>query len=132
MIMVSSLLTYLTSLPISFGAATCTADDHLFNIIPSWYEYLDLQLVNGNCEVVNFKVPEDFLPVGLAIVDMLLRLGGLAAMIGIIAAGVGYITAGGDATKAATARRRIYNALIGLAIVFVAAGFVAFVGNYLV
>jgi Type IV secretion system pilin len=130
--MMFSVFTFITSQPAIFGAAACNPDDHLFKIIPSWYEYLNLQTINGSCEIVNFKVPEDFLPVGLAIVDMLLRLGGLAAMIAIIAAGVGYITAGGDASKAASARRRIYNGLIGLAIVFVAAGFVAFIGNYLV
>lgn len=110
--------------------ATCSTGATFF-FLPAWYEFLQVGMVNGSCEVVNFKVPGDFLAVGLAIVDMLLRLGGLAATIAIIASGVGYITAGGDVQKVASARKRIYNGLIGLAIVFVASAFVAFLGNYL-
>jgi hypothetical protein len=120
---------YSAYLPYAPFARTCS-DKSSFFFIPVWYKYLPVTDTNNVCSVV-FNVPDDFLPVGLAIVEMLLRLGGLAATISIIIAGVGYITAGGDAQKAASARRRIVNSLVGLAIVFVASGFVAFVGNRL-
>jgi type IV secretory pathway VirB2 component (pilin) len=62
---------------------------------------------------------------------MLIRLAGLVAVVMVIFAGVSYMTAQGNAEKAASARRRIYQSLIGLVIVFVAAGFVSFIGNKL-
>ncbi|MBI4034316.1 hypothetical protein HY380_00285 [Candidatus Saccharibacteria bacterium] len=76
-------------------------------------------------------MPGDIWLIGLAIIDMLLRVAGFIAIISIIAAGVSYITAGGSVEKTASARKRIYNALIGLGIVFAASGFVAFIGNKL-
>lgn len=118
--------------PALFAVSATCADKPFFFFIPRWYEYLPTPAADfgGGCDIV-FKVPDGFLLVGLAIVDMLLRLGGLVATFAIIVAGVGYITAGGDAQKAASARRRIYNGVIGLVIVFVATGLVAFLGNYL-
>lgn len=120
---------YVAYLPLAPFARTCS-DKSSFFFIPVWYKYLTVTETGQVCNVV-FKVPDDLLPVGLVIVEMLLRLGGLAATISIIIAGVSYITAGGDAQKAASARKRIINSLVGLAIVFVASGFVAFVGNRL-
>ena len=115
----------------SFFAAACSAKATFF-FIPAWYEYLKVaQDTTGACAVQNFKFPDDLLPVGLAVVDMLVRLGGFVAIVSIIIAGVTYMSSGGDAQKAASARKRIYNSLIGLVIVFVAAGVIAFIGNSL-
>lgn len=111
-----------------FAAATC---DHSFFFIPNWWEFLKEQpKVASDCSIT-FTFPGDILPVSLAIVDMLLRVAGLVAIISIIIAGIGYITAAGDVQKTASARKRIYNSLIGLAIVAIASGFVAFIGNSL-
>lgn len=101
-----------------------------FFFLPPWWEYIDPQKIKANC-TIDVQVPNDILPIGLAIVDMLLRVAGLIAIISIIIAGVAYITAGGAVEKTASARKRIYNALIGLAIVAVASGAVAFIGNKL-
>ncbi len=115
----------------SIFAQACSPDN-LFFFIPAWYKYLELgQSASGGCEVVNFDVPMDFLAVGLAIIDMLTRLAGLVIVVVVIAAGVSYITSQGNAEKATGARRRIINGFIGLAIVFVAAGLVAYIGNKL-
>src|SRR5260221_13082017 len=103
------------------AAATC---NHTFFFFPPWWEYLK-QPLPPDC-AINFTFPNDILPVALAIVDILMRVAGLVAVISIIIAGVMYITAGGDVQKTASARKRIYNALIGLAIVSVASGLVAF------
>lgn len=109
--------------------ATCNLPKRFFFFIPPWWEYLDGTKDGlGQC-VPDFTFPSDILPVGLAIVDMLLRVAGLIAIVSIIIAGVQYITAGGAIEKTASARKRIYNALIGLAIVAIASGFVAFIGN---
>jgi hypothetical protein len=107
-------------------------DDNFFFFLQPWYAYLDVQHdAYGNCEVVNFEVPMDFLAVGMAIVDSLTRLAGLVLVVVVISAGVAYIMSSGNPEKAAAARRRVWHGLIGLAIVFVAAGFVAFIGNRL-
>lgn len=110
-------------------AAACS---HQFFFIPTWWEYLPDNRFAANCSISNFDFPSDILPVGLAVVDMLLRVAGLVAIVSIIIAGVAYMTAGGDVQKTASARKRIYNALIGLAIVAIASGLVAFIGNTLV
>ena len=119
---------FFAKIPVSFFAeATCT---HKFFFFPNWWEYLTTQPSPPDCSItLNF--PSDIWLIGLAVIDILLRLAGLVAIVSIIAAGVGYITSSGNPENAAKARRRIYNSLIGLAIVFIAAGLVAFLGNTL-
>lgn len=111
-----------------FAATSCS---HSFFFFPNWWEYLPTQPSPPDCSIA-FTFPGDLLAVGLAVVDMLLRAAGLVAIISIIAAGVSYITAAGTVEKTASARRRIYNSLIGLAVVAIASGSVAFIGNTLV
>jgi hypothetical protein len=103
-----------------------------FFFLPPWWEYINPGKISADCNNIIFSFPGDLLAVGLAIVDMLLRIAGLVAIVSIIIAGVSYITSGGMVEKAASARKRIYNSLIGLAIVAIASGFVAFIGNTLV
>lgn len=109
-----------------FLFAACTT--HIFFFIPPWWEYIDPAKIGADCSIA-FNFPDDLLPVSLALVDMLLRVAGLVAIVSIIIAGVAYITASGDVQKAASARKRIYNSLIGLAVVAIASGLVAFIGN---
>ena len=109
----------------------CNLPSSTFFFLPPWWEYLKgAQDQLGQCTpAVNF--PHVILPIGLALLDILIRLSGLVAIVSIIIAGVTYITSSGNPEKAASARKRIYNALIGLAVVFIAAGVVAFIGNSL-
>lgn len=118
-----------------FFATACTlpgSGKNSFFGIPHWWEYLKGELDPLNKCAPAFNFPGDLLAVGLAITDMLIRLAGLIAIASIIVAGVNYITASGDVQKTASARKRIYNSLIGLAIVAIASGAVAFIGNTLV
>lgn len=126
------LAVYVSKLFTFFAAIPC--NNHAFFFIPPWWEYLPAGKFAPppDCSIQFFHFPNDLLAVGLAIVDMLLRVAGLVAIVSIIIAGVAYITASGDVPKTASARKRIYNALIGLAIVAIASGFVAFIGNTLV
>ena len=127
------MILFLANLSAFFAATAtplCPLPKKLFFVLPPWWEYLKGKKEFGNC-VPDFTFPNDILPIGLAVVDMLLRVAGLIAIVSIIIAGVAYITAGGDVQKTASARKRIYNALIGLAIVAVASGVVAFIGNKL-
>jgi len=103
--------------------AACTKTTFLG--FPTWYKYLNL---NTECQVVNFTLPQIWL-IGLAIVDILLRLIGIVAVAFIIYGGFRFIVSQGDPEAAKTARLTIINAFVGLIIAIIASGIVAFVAN---
>jgi hypothetical protein len=114
-----------------FAATGCTIKSGGFFGFPHWWEYLGTQTDPiGKC-VPAFNFPSDIWAVALAVIDMLLRLGGIVAVFSIIIAGISYITAAGSADKITSARKRIVNSLLGLAIVLVASAAVSFIGNRL-
>ena len=121
---------YLAKIAIFYFGAPCPGGS--FFGFPHWWEYLDSTTdpASGACTPM-FTFPNDLLAVGLAVTSMLLYLAGIAALVSIIIAGVGFITAGGNAEKAASARRRIINSAIGLMLAIMASVLVAFVGNSL-
>ena len=113
-------------------ACTPSAGNSFFGF-PVWWEYI----TTGEEDYIGKCTPKPDFPDGIwaiafAIVDMLLYLAGIVAVVMIIVAGVSYITAAGNVEKTTSARRRIINSLIGLAIVLIASVFVAFVGNSIV
>ena len=124
----------LNLLPYNFAAAAgtvCTPKESTFFGLPHWWQFLPSKVDElGQCSPV-FTPPNDILAVALAAVEILLWVAGLAAVISIIYAGISYITAAGAPDKITASRKRIQNALIGLAIVFVASGIVSFIGNSL-
>lgn len=135
------MITVFLSKIFSFGkiVSECNPNDPQYNPsnpffgFPHWWQYITTgqKDVFGHCTpAVDF--PNGVWAIAFAAVDMLLYLAGLVAVISIIIAGISYITAGGQPEKAASARKRIYNSLIGLAIVLVATGVVSFIGNKLV
>ncbi|OGL37903.1 hypothetical protein A3E49_01340 [Candidatus Saccharibacteria bacterium RIFCSPHIGHO2_12_FULL_49_19] len=126
--MILSVITALKLNLFTFGVP-CPGENFFF--LPPWWIYLDSEMdPQGQCmPIVNF--PDGIWLIGLAILNMLLRLAGFIAVVSIIVAGVSYIFAVGNPEKAASARRRVYNSLIGLAIVFVATAIVTFVGGRL-
>lgn len=105
---------------------------------PTWYKYFNTQndgrgdALGGCTPHIDFSNgPMPALKIGLAMIDILLFLGGIAAVITIIIAGISYIMAAGAPDKITSARRRIQNGLIGLAIVVIASATVSFIGNTL-
>ena len=110
-----------------FGTAPC--GHYHFFFLPPWWEYLNQTTDQlGQCSPI-FHFPGDIFPVALAILDMLLRLAGFVAVVSIIIAGSQYIVSMGNAEKVTSARKRIINSLIGLAIAFTATLAVAFIGS---
>jgi hypothetical protein len=98
---------------------------------PHWWKYLNGQIDSlGKCAPV-IHPPGGLWAIALAVIDILLRLAGIAAVISIIIAGISYIGAAGASDKITAARKRIVNSLIGLAIVLIAAAVVSFIGNSL-
>jgi hypothetical protein len=124
---------FIAKIGIFFAAAgdACNLPVHYFFFLPSWWEYLNGQVNTGGVCEIDFAFPGDIWLVGLAILDILLRIAGFVAVVSIIIAGAQLITSEGNAEKATSARNRLMNALIGLAIAVIAAAVVTFVGKSL-
>jgi hypothetical protein len=99
---------------------------------PHWWQYITTgeKDIFGKC-TPKIKFPEGIWAIAFALASMLLYLAGLVAVFMIIYSGILYMTAAGNAEKAAAARKRVLNAIIGLAIVLIATPVVAFLGNRL-
>jgi hypothetical protein len=109
-------------------AAACPAPSTFLNF-PTWYQYL-------SCENDPMGQPtpvigdiNDIWAIGLAIIDILLRLAGMALVGYILYGGFQYMTSQGEADRTAAAKNILLNAVIGLVIVMIAAGLVGFVGG---
>ena len=129
MFLTSYALAKLTFAASNFVTNCSISSGHAFFFLPHWWEYLGGSYdALGQCSPV-FSFPGSILPVGLAVLDMLLRLAGFAAVIGIIIGGVQHQFTGGNPEKAAGARKRLYNSLIGLGIALTATAAVSFIGR---
>jgi hypothetical protein len=114
--------------------ATCSSIKDVkggsFFLLPPWWEYVKNVETNGLGECVpKYTFPADVLNIGFALIDILLRLAGFLAIVGIIIGGINYIIAIGDPGKITSARRSIINSLIGLTIALVAIAVVQFIGT---
>jgi hypothetical protein len=110
---------------------------NFLGFLPPWYEYLPGKIDSlSNCApsfsdaAGKFQLNDIWL-IGLAVLDILLRLAGFIAVISIIISGFQHQFTMGAPDKAAAARRRMYNSLIGLAIALIATALVTFIGNQL-
>ncbi len=129
--MIQTALTKLTVLA-AFDVSKCDPSkvDHAsFFGFPPWWKYIH----TGNYDALGSCTPtvsfgSDIWAIVLAVIDMLLYAAGIVAVLSIIIAGISYITATGNAESITKARKRIVNALIGLAIVVVASALVSFIG----
>ena len=99
---------------------------------PTWYKYLERETndIAGKCTPI-FHFPDDIGKILLAIVEILLRVGGLAAVAFVIYGGFQFILSQGDPEKAASARKTIINALIGMVIAMLATVMVSFIAGSL-
>jgi hypothetical protein len=96
-----------------------------------WYQYLE---TDSNCNIQNFKVlggtsGSDFVLIGLALIDDLLRIAGFIAVLYIVYGGVLYVTSQGSPEQTGKAQNTIQNALIGLVIAIISVSFVTFLGG---
>ena len=112
-----------------FAAPHCRPPT-FFGLKP-WYAYLP---TDANCNVTSFNVlnsngSSSFQLIALAIVDDMLRIGGLVAIGFIIYGGVLYLTSQGSADQTQKAQNTIQNALIGLVICLLAVAVVSFLGR---
>lgn len=119
------------SMALTFFAIACQpgAGGNLLGL-PTWYKYLNSDITAGKCSVI-FNFPEDMGKIALAIVEILLRLGGMVAVVFVIYGGVRYIISQGEPEGIAKAKGTIVNALIGLAITIIAVGLVNMIARVL-
>jgi hypothetical protein len=110
-------------------AAVCDPSQTFFGL-PVWYKYIKVAPSKGACNFSSFTFwpPDNLLLVLLAILDMLLIIGGIVAVVFVIIGGVQYITSQGEPENTKHARGTIINSLIGLAITIVAASLVNWLG----
>lgn len=133
-------------IPIYFGATpvNCDADraKTFLGIFPTWYKYIKdyrPQSVLGNDLGCGFYSPSGSsldwgqytVQISLAVIDILLRAGALAAVAFIILGGYKYMSSQGEPKNIEAAMATIINAVIGLGIVILASVIVAFIGNRL-
>jgi hypothetical protein len=102
-------------------------------IIPTWYKYLDGQIVAGKCTpMIDFtNNPENIVKVLLAIFEILLFVGGAAAIGFIMYGGFQYLISQGEPERTKAAKSTVLNAIIGLAISMSAVAIVNLIGNNL-
>ena len=119
----------LVSLLSRFGDTGCGTPSVLG--FPTWYKYLPTESINGACHInVNLSQnPAQLWLIGLAFVDILLRIGVLVAIGFVIYGGFQYTLSQGEPDRTAAARNTIVNSLVGLGISVLATVIVAFVGS---
>jgi ABC-type Fe3+ transport system permease subunit len=106
---------------ISLLAAGCTPKGGAFLGFPTWYKYLGGTTSPngaGNASICLPKVGalSDVWLIVAAIIEILLRLAGFAAIAFVIYGGIQYVTSQGEPDKASRARSTLINALTGLVI----------------
>jgi hypothetical protein len=111
-----------------FGAACQPGEGGL--LLPTWYKYLEGSTdATGACSLLDVNMPDDLGKILLAVVEIMLRLGGIVALFFVIYGGFRYMTSQGESEKTKSARQTIQNAVIGLFISIIATGIVSFVGK---
>jgi hypothetical protein len=123
------------AVPAQSECATNTPNENLCNParsflgLPTWYKYLDAETDStGRCSPV-IENAQAAVPIGIAILEGMIRLGGLVAVVMIFIGAFRYITSQGSPEAATTARKTIINALVGLVIVIVSTSVVSYIGN---
>lgn len=111
---------------LSYFAASCHGGSFLG--FPTWYYYLPGKTVNGMCSPQLNSLSDIWL-IAAAIIEILLRIAGMAAVIFVIIGAISYVTSQGEPDKTAKARDTIVSALIGLAVAVISAALVGFLAG---
>lgn len=98
---------------------------------PTWYKYLEPTWENDGCSV-KADIKDDPAVLGkilLAVFEIMLRIGGIVAVIFVLYGSIQYIISQGEPENIKNARTTIINALIGLIITMFATGIVNLIGG---
>ena len=111
------------------NGAGCESSSNFLSF-PTWYKYLPQESVAGKCSPVMNELG-DAIPILVAVVEILLRIVGLASVGYVIYGSIRYILSQGQPEATKNARQTIINAIIGVAISIIAAGAVSFFASRL-
>jgi hypothetical protein len=118
----------------TFFAATCATKPNFFGF-PAWYEYLPeknpkVGIVGGDevCSPHLSSVGDVWL-IGLAVVEIMLRVAVILAIIFVMIAGLKYVNSRGNAEKTESAKKTLVDALIGMVIAISATAVISFIGG---
>ena len=139
--MLATLLTSSLILSTTVNAATslevpkkCDTRSSFF-LFPTWYEYLEIGDYRGDeCAIKGPQTDGQLdwglaIPrIGLAVVEILLRIAGLVAVVYVVMGGFKYMTSQGEPENLKQAQGTIINALIGLVIAMLATAVVNVIG----
>lgn len=123
------MINWLTSQVTNFAAA-CGGGS--FFGFPTWHKYLDgtKTTVDGvDVCTPKFSGVGDVWSIGLAVLEILLRIAILAAIAYVMMGGLKYITARGNPDKLDNAKTSIIDAITGLVIAIVATAVVSFIAG---
>jgi hypothetical protein len=114
-------------------AATCpTGDDGAASLFgfPTWYQYLDgdIDPVTKNCNLVINEF-SDLAAVGFAIVEIMIRIAGMAAVGYVIYGGIRMTMSSGEPDKFKAARQAVINGVVGLIIAITATAVVSYIAS---
>ncbi len=98
--------------------------------LPTWYQYLPGEKVNGECDITTKDLGgKVVILILMGVFDILLYLAGLIAVVMVIWGGFKLLTSNGEPQKLAAARTTIFNALVGLVIAAVASQIVGLIAG---
>jgi Type IV secretion system pilin len=102
----------------------------MIKMVPTWYKYLNSKVEGGKCTpMFGFENKNDVVRVLLAVFEIILFIGGVAAVFYVVYGGFLYITSSGEPDKARNGRTTIINAIVGLFICLSATAIVNLVGR---
>lgn len=116
-----------------------------FLIFPTWYKYLDFEVIDGNCHIVmgekvvdektgqlnsSFNMKALWL-IAFAVIEILLTLAGIVAFAFVIIGGFKFVTAQGSPDAIVKARKTLANAIVGAILAVIAGRTVSFVATKL-
>lgn len=110
----------INSMPWMQNAAAIPCGGRSFLGFPHWYDY-----VCGR----EFDFFRDLPLIGLAVVDILLRIVGMVAIGFVVFGAIKYVVSQGEPDKVAEAKGTIINALVGMVIAALAVAVVSFIGS---
>lgn len=123
-----------TKLLVFHFAAVNYCETKNFFGFPPWHKYLEHRApkveISGTRECSpHIENINDIWLIGLAAVEILLRVGVIVAIIYVMLGGMKYVNSRGNAEKTEAARKTITDALIGLVIAVSATAVVTFIGG---
>ncbi|MCA9328596.1 hypothetical protein KC959_02405 [Candidatus Saccharibacteria bacterium] len=110
------------------SAAACNDFDKTVLGIPTWYKYLQGEDVSGKCRPI-INASKDALPIGLAVLEAAMTLGGLVAVVMIFVGSFKFVIAQGESKKITEAKNTVINSVVGLVIIIISTRIVSFIAG---